>query len=145
MEPIKIIKCTSDLQGTGYIELSLGRYSGEHWASTSLYFDEEVFGLIEPIFEKHVQGYDHFGMNDAGVNEWDKIISELHELESFLQSVKTFEEVLGRVGFVFGDTRDYFQRHFDACLCDLIQLIGDLIEWVKANLPDHRYIAILGI
>ncbi|UTW54392.1 hypothetical protein [Kordiimonas sp. SCSIO 12610] len=145
MEPIKIINNTTDLDGTCYIELSLGRYSGNHWAPSSLYFAEEIFGFIEPIFEKHIQNYNHYGINNPGVNEWNKITSALSELANFLRSVRDFEEVLGHIGFMFGDVRDYFQRHFNTCQRDLIQLIGDVIEWVNTNLPHHRYIAILGI
>jgi len=31
MEEIKIIKDKSELEGTGYLEFSLGKYQGKHW------------------------------------------------------------------------------------------------------------------
>ena len=96
MERIEIIKDKSELEGTCYIEVSPGKYQGKHWEETSLFFDEEIFGLIEMIFERNVPGYDHYSMNDANSESWTKVISELKELSVFLWSANKFTDIVGR-------------------------------------------------
>lgn len=145
MERIEIIKDKSELEGTCYIELSLGKYQGKHWEETSLFFDEEIFGLIEMIFERHVPGYDHYSMNDADSESWNKVISELKELSVFLESANKFTDIVGKVGFVFGGTRDYFQNHFQFCKTQLHEMINELVAWAEINIGKHGYIAVLGI
>ncbi|GAB6096438.1 hypothetical protein JCM14469_26910 [Desulfatiferula olefinivorans] len=145
MEEIKIIKDKAELEGTCYIELSLGKYQGKHWEKTSLFFEEEVFGLIEPIFEKIAPNYDHYNMNDIDSNSWDNILSELKALNALLESTNDFEDILGKVGFIFAGSRDYFQNHLLSCKDQLIKLITELVEWVENNIKEHGCIAVLGI
>ena len=145
MAPINIITDKSELEGTCYIELSLGKYQGKHWEETSLFFNEDVFGLIEAIFEKHVAGYDHYHMNDADSGSWAKIIIELKELNKCVDSAGEFNDIMGKVGLAYADTRDYFQRNFQLCKSQLINVITELVAWAEVNIEKHKYIAILGI
>lgn len=145
MDNIEIIKDKSNLDGTCYIELSLGKYQGKHWEETSLFFQEETFGFIEMIFERHVPGYDHYSMNNADYESWSKIIAELRQLEALLNSAKEFGELIGKVGFVFGDTRDYFQNHFQQSKAQLQKMVSELSEWAEEHIIKYGYIAILGI
>jgi hypothetical protein len=145
MERIEIIKDKSKLEGTCYIELSLGKYQGKHWEQTSLFFDEEVFGYIEMVFEKHVVNYDHYNMNDADSEAWYKIISDLKKLIQLLQSANEFSEILGKVGFVFGSTRDDFQSSFKNSKYELCEMIKDLVNWAELNIKNYGHIAVLGI
>ncbi len=105
MESIKIIKDKSELEGTCYIDLSLGKYQGQHWEEASLFFDEEVFGYIEMVFEKHIPGYDHYGMNDADSKAWDKVIADLKELSWLLETASDFKDVFEKIGFFWRLTR----------------------------------------
>ncbi len=145
MEPIEIIKTKAELEGTCYIELAPGKYQGKHWESTSLFFDEEIFGLIEPIFEKHVPNYDHYSMNDADSTAWVKIIYDLNSLVSSLDSASEFSEILGKVGFIFSGTRDSFQTEFLVKKHELQQLVIELTGWAEEKIGTHGSIAILGI
>ncbi len=145
MENIEIIRDKSDLEGTCYIELSLGKYQGKHWEETSLFFEEETFGFIEMIFERNIPDYDHYSMNDADSESWLKVIAELKELEALLSSATEFGDLIGKVGFVFGDTRDYFQNHFQQSKAQLQKMIAELSEWAEIHIVKHGHIAILGI
>jgi len=145
MERIEIIKDKSELEGTCYIELSLGKYQGKHWEETSLFFDEEIFGLIEMIFERNVPGYDHYGMNDADAESWKKVISELKELSLFLDSSAKFTDIVGKVDFIFSGTRDFFQNHFQRCKIQLHEMSNELVTWAAINIKKHGHIAVLGI
>ncbi len=145
MEEIAIIHDKSELEGTCYIEIAPGKYQMKHWQEGSLFFDEEAFGFIEPIFERCIDGYDHYGMNDASKSEWIKIINELEDLNSTLSKSETIEEILGKVGFVFGGTRDRFQNNFEESKHKLIEMNKELISWSSEALNRHEYIAVLGI
>ncbi|WP_444893315.1 hypothetical protein ACJJIE_01730 [Microbulbifer sp. TRSA001] len=145
MEQIQIIKDRSKLEGTCYIELCLGKYKGKHWDESSLFFDEEVFGLIEVIFERNIPNYNHYCMNDADSNSWGKILTELKELSESLRSANDFNEIIGKVSFVFGGTRDYFQNHFQSCRGQLQEMISELSAWAETNINKYGHIAVLGI
>ena len=45
MESIQIIREKSDLEGTCYIELSLGKFRGKHWEETSLFLRKKPLAL----------------------------------------------------------------------------------------------------
>lgn len=145
MEEIAIIRDKSELEGTCYIEIVPGKYQKKHWQEGSLFFDEETFGFIEPIFERCMSGYDHYGMNDGSIQEWLKIINELEKLNELLNSTTAFENVLGKVGFIFGGTRDCFQTNFEESKKLLIEMNKELIYWARDVLKTHDYIAVLGI
>lgn len=145
MEKIEIITDKSNLEGTCYIEVSLGKYQGKHWEDTSLFFEEETFGFIEMIFERNVPGYDHFSMNDADSDSWYKVIAELKELERLLSAASEFDDLNCRVGFVFDGTRDYFQNHFQLSKAQLQKMVSELAEWAEIQIVKHGHIAILGI
>ena len=145
METIEIIRDKSELDGTGYMELSLGKYEGKHWEDSSLFFDEEVFGYIENVFKKHVPNYDHYAMNDADESSWQNIIRDLTALSNLLESAKEFNEIVDDVGFIFGGTKDYFENNFGRCRVELLKLVNELIIWSKDNIKKYGFIAILGI
>lgn len=145
MEKITIIRDTQVLEGTCYFEISKGKYDGKHWQNTSLFFEEEIFGLIEYVFEKHCSKYSHYSMNDVSKSDWTKIREELITLNQTLNNSNDFSEVLGKVGFIFSGTRDYFQNHFETCKADLISMNKELIDWVDQTFSHHSYISVLGI
>ena len=51
---IKLVTDIEELSGTDYFEFLPREYSGVCWNPDSVFLDEEVFTLIEPIFEKNV-------------------------------------------------------------------------------------------
>jgi hypothetical protein len=145
MVRIAIIHHRFELEGTGYIEIVPGKYQQKHWQEGSLFFDEETFGFIEPIFEKHMTGYDHYDMNDGSKQQWLEILNELEELNELLNLATEFESVLGKVGFIFSGTRDRFQTHFEESKKSLIEMNKEFISWVREAIKIHDHIAVLGI
>lgn len=145
MEEIIIIRDKTKLEGTCYIELAPGKYQGNHWVDGSLFFDEEIFGLIEPIFKRCIDSYDHYNMNDGTKFEWKEIIKELEELNRKLESAKSFREILGLIGFKFCGTRDYFETKDNTYKKELIYMNNEIIEWANRTLKSYENIAVLGI
>ncbi len=60
MTYIQIIKDRSKLEGTAYVELVGGAYANSCWNEGSLFFEEEVFGYIEPTITRYEPTYDHY-------------------------------------------------------------------------------------
>jgi hypothetical protein len=144
MGNISIIKDVNTLESTCYIEVCLGQYKEKHWAKSSLYFEEEIFGLIEPIFSEVVSSFDRYGISEINQEDWAKIILKLEKQNCLLQNISNFEQLLGRVGFLHAGARDYFQTHLEECSTELILLNNELIGWIKSN-KDFPIISILGL
>jgi len=142
---LQIFKNPSELEGTGYFELSPGIYEGKHWQDGCLFFEPEVFGYIEPLFEKYAQNYDHFDMNDIGGGEWLNILAELKRLATCLRESKAFEDVLGQIGFPYAGMRDDFQVNFFEKKEQLANLIDELVSWAEKTLTEYGCIALLGL
>ena len=84
-------------------------------------------------------------MNDADSESWYRVIAELKELEILLKSATEFDDLIGKVRFLFGDTRNYFQNNFQLCKDQLQQMVSELAEWAEENILKQGHIAILGI
>ena len=145
MEKIAIIRDKSELDSTAYVEIISGKYQGKHWQNGSLFFDEETFGYIEPIFRRNISEYDHYNMNDGSKSEWLKIILELKELNDILSSSTNFSDCLDSIGFIFKSTKVKFQENYIEAKEQLIKLNNELITWAKEELKTHEHIAILGL
>ena len=145
MKKIAIIRDQSKLEGTCYLEIVPGKYQKKHWQTGSLFIDEEVFGLIEPIFESFINGYDHYSVNEASKTEWLKIVNELENFNELLRSAKEFEDLFGKIGLIARGTRDKFQNNFEGNKKLLIQMNVELISWIRKVLETHGHITVLGI
>lgn len=138
------IKTKSELQGTHYIELSLGRYRRKHWEDTSLFFDEDVFALIEPIIVANVRRYDHYEINEVNAETWQAVIVDLKKFGCYLAAAGCAEEIDSRVLWMY-DSRESFNHDFQRNKADLITMINELILWVERNIGKYGEIAILGM
>lgn len=59
-EKIRLIRDLSELQGTYYFEILPGKYQDKCWNQNSVFMTEEVFGYLEPIFERRAPNFDHY-------------------------------------------------------------------------------------
>jgi hypothetical protein len=142
---IAFITDLNELEGTCYIEICPGKYRYKHWEPQSLFFDEENFAFIEHIFQKNIEDYDHYAMNDASKEIWKKIIADLKVLTSKLDEVSNFDQLVSIVGFAYDCTKKYFEENFSKAIKQLKKMLLELISWAEATLENHDYIAVLGI
>jgi hypothetical protein len=142
---IKILRNKNELDGTCYMELLPGKYDGKCWSDTSIFFDEEVFGLLEPIIEKHAKGYDHYAFTEVDKNTWSKIISDLENVQKLLKSDESSEELQQHLGFLFKNTETEFFENLDQNKQDTDRLIKEFVAWLKDKLASNEVISILGI
>ena len=145
MNDIRIIKAKEELEGTCYMELLPGTYKDKCWNDGSLFFDEEVFGYIEPIFKFHITSYDHYAFIEVKKDVWLKIIEDLKNLRSLLQSATSITELNDRVGFIYRESAEQYAANFLENNSALSHLISELLEWLCAKICEHESITILGM
>lgn len=145
MEDIRIIKNKNELEGTCYMEILPGAYKNQCWNDGSLFFEEEVFGYIEPIIERHVPNYDHYAFTEITKEQWLEIANDLLSLASLLASVKSVEDLEGKVGFIFKRSKERFSIDFTANKTSLSHVAEEFSSWGRAKVIEHGSITILGI
>ena len=145
MEPIYIIRDKSQLQGTCYIELLPGAFASQFWNDDSLFFTEEVFGLIEPIIERHTPQYDHYSCTDIRRSVWDRIIADLEQLAEQAEAATQIGDIRSDVRFFFNTTEAEFANEFRTNADALTRVSRELISWVREKLKEHECISILGM
>ena len=79
-----LVHHTKDFDGTHFVEIGPGKYSGKHWQKGFLFVDDEDFTAAEGLIRKHLSKYDHYAMNDVTTDtafdviaEWRKAAKEL--------------------------------------------------------------------
>lgn len=142
---IELISDNTKLNGTCYIELLPGPYKKKCWNANSVFFEDEVFGLLEPTFEKHFTNFDHFAFQEISRDVWTAIISDLQSLSSGIKSAGTVGNLCPSLGCLVKSTNEDFNSQSTENSLSLSRAIDDLIEWINTTLVDHETISVLGI
>ncbi|WP_431824760.1 hypothetical protein [Burkholderia sp. F1] len=145
MDDIRIIRDLSELDSTAYFELIGGPYAQKNWNAGSLFFEEEVFGLLEPAIERQIPDYDHFAFTGIGMTYWLLIVAELNDTRRMLGDAAQRTAALDRLGFVFRGSRQAFVDHLDACCDALANVIAEIDAWTRDISMRHDRVTILGI
>ena len=141
---IELIKNRELLTGTDYFEFQPRIYADQCWKDDSVFMDEEVFTLIEPIFKKNISDYDHYAFMVVCAKTWKSIISDLDETKMRLETI-TPKEIDKLLGMMFTTTKENFNSDFIENVNRTKLLINDLQEWLTAELLNHQNISILGM
>jgi hypothetical protein len=145
MSFLRILKDTSNLEGTAYIELLPGKYKGQCWNRNSLFFDEATFGLFEKIVERNVPDYDHYAFTEVSGTRWQSIIARLKSLSVELGRAKTPADIPVDIHFYFKDTEQQFNKDIEVNLRLLMQISIELSNWLEATLKHNEEVTILGL
>ena len=127
-----------------YVELLPGTYKGHCGNIESIYFEEEVFGFLEPIIEHNFPPYSHYAFTEIPKSAWSKIIAEFSKLS---EGINTFtdEQIRKNVGFIFKNSEQNFFENLDKNRIDLKILIDELVNWLGEQINQHESITVLGI
>lgn len=140
-----IISDKNKLSGTCYFELLPGPYEGKCWGDNSVFISEEIFGLIEPIFEKHIPNFDHFSFMQVERNIWIAIIRSLKKLAEDLENwadLKCRQEVLT----LWDEQRRVsFEKELPDSVGNLLNLVQELVIWSEKTLKVYPLISVLGL
>ena len=140
---IKFHSLDSKPEGSAFFELLPRPYKKECWNADSIYLDEEVFGLIEPVIIESVMTYDHYAFTELRPKEIERIIERLDALSSLLRSSDA--QPKSRLGYFFQTTEREVEADWPNFRLHIIDLCDDLSLWMKQILNSGRIITILGI
>lgn len=142
---LQLIRSTSQLSGTCYIELLPGPYAGACWNNSSVFLTEQSFGPFEPIILRHHVGYDHYAFTELRRPTWDLILADAGRLASALRATRTASAIPGDLGFYFSTDRAEFESDLRANSTALANLIDDVDRWVRDALSTHESVTVLGL
>jgi len=140
-----ILTDAESLPDTAFFELLPGPYRDKCWNSNSLFLDEERFGYIEPIVERHVPGYDHYAFVEADRAALRGILDDFEALQVFIASNPPPGKLRFRIGFVFRDSEARFTADLEQNLECLRDMIAELSSWLRIQLSKHEVVSILGL
>ncbi|WP_331694441.1 hypothetical protein [Pandoraea sputorum] len=143
--PFQAITDRSSLEGTAYVEVMAGAYTNRCWNNGSLFFEEEVFGYIEPTIEKYKSSYDHYAFTQISMPDWETIIKALAEIRSELEDETFRPTVLERIGFLFIDSKARFTENLNTNCVALGAMISQIETWTSDNQCGHDCVTILGL
>ena len=144
-ERIRIITDQRELEGTCYIEVLPGPYKNQCWNDGSLYFEEEVFGYVEPIFERHVAAYDHYAFTPIEKVACMSIAEALERLAELTATAASISELAPHIGFVFNGSKQRFESAFESNKIALAKLARQFAIWIRSTTTEHECITVLGI
>ena len=146
MEAIEIVRTKADLPDTSYFEFLPGPYRGQHWAPESVYVQEEIFCLIEPIIRQHHPGYDHYSHSSIPAVEWSRIIADLQALATRARSANSLADLRqAGVGFHRRGIDAEFEQDFANNTHALAKLADDLSLWVRDALRSQDVVSVPGM
>jgi len=145
MDDIRIIRDLAALDGTAYIELMGGPYARTCWNAGSLFFEEEVFGLLEAAIARQIPDYDHDSFNGIGMPDWLQIVAELDDTRRMLGDAAQRTTALDRLGFIFRDSRQAFVDRLDVSCAALADVIAEIDAWTREVRTRHDQVTILGM
>ncbi len=131
------------LDSTGYMEIGLGKYSGQHWQTGFIFIWEDAFGMAEGIILKHMPSYDHFDMNNIPKSIGLKILNEWIDASKNFENLTSLE--IQEKLFI----KDIYNTNMEKEIDDhrleiksMLQLLGDEIYrlYKKSN-----WVCILGM
>ncbi|QGQ47931.1 hypothetical protein [Metabacillus sediminilitoris] len=142
---IEIIYDTSNLEGSCYIEILPDKYKGECWNPSSIYFTEENFGYITPVFEKCHKKFDYYAFNEIDIDTWKLISKELEYVKQYLANSPNPYSLKDIIGFPFTDSEEEFIDNFDTNVKQLISMITQFLSWIEEKSASTKFISVLGM
>ena len=143
---IEIIYDLEILQGTCYVEIKPGKYSGDNWNKGSIFFTDETFTYFSKAIEKHFKNYSLWGVSEINRDTWKLILAELENLKKFLTNDLKPKELKNHIEFLYLKiTEKYVLENLNNNLKDLVKVITDFQSWIVEKSKNNEYISILGV
>jgi hypothetical protein len=135
----RIRRAKSDLEGTGYVEIAAGQYTGERRLDGSLFVPEDAFAVIDGVIARHFPGYDRLAANDIPRDAGSRVAAEWREIAEWLPVMRTDEaRVALNVGTWFGAGFDDELTRHRAAVIELLRSLADACddfysrsEWIR--------------
>ncbi|AUZ26538.1 hypothetical protein C1T28_08250 [Bacillus subtilis] len=142
---INVIYDIKTLEGSCYIEVLPDRYNDKCWNASSIFFTEDNFGYIVPVFEKCYKKFDYFGVNEIDTDTWKIILKELESLKRNLTNDPKPESLKGILGFPFCYSEKEFMENYNINVKQLCLMITEFQLWIEEKSVSAKFISILGM
>lgn len=142
---INIIYDVSTLEGSCYIEVLPDRYKDECWNSSSIFFTEDNFGYLLPVFEKCFKSFDYFSFNEIKIDTWKLIIKELENVKQYLINNPQSQSLKDVLGFPFIYSEEEFMENYDTNVKQLVSMITEFQSWIREKSDSTKFISVLGM
>ena len=138
----RIRRSGSELDSTGYVEITPGKFTGARWRDGSLFIPEDAFTVVEGVVARYFPGYDHAAMNDIPKDLGISVVSEWREIAEWLPVMKADEvRVALNVTTWFGASFDDELTNHRA---DLIELLRGLADGCDEFYSRGDWLCVLG-
>ncbi len=140
---VQVFTLESKSEGTAFFELLPRRYDGACWNADSVYVEEEVFGLIEPIIYESVSTYDHYAFTELYPAEIQKIVFGLSRLVEQIE--RGDERKLMNLGYLFQTTEARVADEWPNIRPRFHNLCSTLRDWLYQRLSEGQTVTLMGI
>jgi hypothetical protein len=131
------------LGSTGYMEIGPGKYSGKHWQDGFIFVWEDAFGMAEGILVKHINKYDHFGMNDIPNEVGQKVIADWRSIANGLDRMEACEIHIALN--LKASYRDYLEKEIISNKNKIAEMLMNLSSECDHYFQSGPWICILGM
>jgi hypothetical protein len=146
VDAIELLTRAAELEGTAYLELQAGPFTGDHWKDGSAFIREQVFGYVEPVFVRHLPGLNPYGPSHIGSSTCRQIVTDLRTLGHNAQLAKSIAELReAGVGFSESGLDAEFEVLFRANADAVAQLACNMADWIEDAVSRAESVSILGL
>ena len=125
-----------------------GAFTGKESLQSTVYVAESAFSFLEPSIRKHspafARAYSHWGVTEILRPEWQNIIQDWERVRGNLAAAKTAQD-LGSFCVIPRELENEFEERFEAGKTGLLNLLDQLIDWLRVTLSTHDQVSVLGI
>lgn len=135
----------SQLTETVYFEFLPGKYRGQTFTDESVFIEDETFGLLEPIVQKHVSEWNRSAFTAITRETWETIISDFDVFKQKLVKASSVSDIKSDIRLINNWTEETLDKDFAKNKTELIGMIDNLTAWLRTNLQSQEIISILGV
>jgi len=125
-----------------------GVYNGPQSVEESVNVAESAFYFLEAAIAnnraKYTRSYAHWGVTAISAEEWSGILSDWATLQGKLETSQ-WAETLNHLKFLDEDARKDFLIDVEGNRVGLVNMIGELSDWLRIRLEIHPVVSVLGI
>jgi hypothetical protein len=107
--------------------------------------DEDTFGLLEGIVQKHLPDYDHYAFTEVTTERWMPIIARLRAFAEELRAARSPVDLPADIQYFMSDTERQFLADFQGNVQLLYEVSTELVVWLEAQAKRNDTITILGL
>lgn len=132
---------TKDFEGTAYMEVVPGQYTGKHWQDGSIFIEEDDFIPAEGIIRTHLPSYDHYDMNEVSAETGLAIVEEWRRAAIALTSQEGAAADILHLAW----QSEGWKAGCEKGRAQIAIMFEDLANFCESCIRDHASFCVLGL